>query len=180
MNDLREPVQKEEKEPVKKSRKTISAADCIVNLVIVLGFGALMLYAPQIITIGFDAQSGVAGCYNVFAVPKLLEGRIFLILMTLVGAVREVLRLVLRKRTPTLLYITAACDAVCIGFACAALLRPDVLNPALVQAVKVAMADAEPPVFWAMTHLNAAFLIVIAAASAIDLICEAYYAFLEE
>ena len=78
--------------PVPGKKDEISRGDSIVGIVLTALLVVLLLCFPQHIIIGFDGEGAAAGCYSVFHVQNLLEGKIWLLLFGAAGIVRHVLR----------------------------------------------------------------------------------------
>ena len=159
--------------PVPRHTEKNPTVDCILGMVLAAGFGLLLLRWSHLMTICLTDEGSFSGCYSLFRTEKLLEGRLFILLMTASGLAREVLRLIIRKRTVRLLLGTALCDGLTLVFAGCTFLRPEVVNPAMVRAVEGALTDAPMIAVQALTHVNAAFYIILAAAVVIDLAVDA-------
>ena len=157
--------------PVPGKKDEISRGDSIVGIVLTALLVVLLLCFPQHIIIGFDGEGAAAGCYSVFHVQNLLEGKIWLLLFGAAGIVRHVLRLIEGKYTKRLLIACAVCDGLSILFACLFLLRPDLVNPMYLMALEAesAAVGMSPALYAMLFEADLTLLCILTAATLIDL-----------
>lgn len=124
---LQKPLNFDELPPVPKKETAISIWEPVVGMVLSLVFLVVFLVWPQVLALWIPDQ-GVR--IPIFNLPILGEYWYILVLFSLLGIIREAVKLRVRRYDRRVLANTVTCDALSGALAIWWLNRPEILNPA--------------------------------------------------
>lgn len=145
-------------------KNKISKADCIVGIAISVAFAAVFLIAPQIFGVIMDGKKFI----SIFNVPQVKELWYLIVIFSLLGIVREVVKLIERqynKKVMITTIITNVCSAVLAAFW---LLNKKIINSNFFTEVTSALGEDVPIAIF--HNFNYFFLFCMLLALAIDVL----------
>ncbi len=159
--------------PVPKKQERIPRAEPIIGIVFCILFAFVFLAVPQVVGVFFEQGQWIP----IFNVEKIQAAWPVIVAFTVLGVLRESVKLYEGRYTKRLLAIAAAANLLSAGLSCAFLLGSSILEPQFVLYIEGLFSGEAAFLGTVFQHINLIFLAVILFALCLDTAVTGYKAF---